>query len=356
MKKMKWSTTAVAAALCVAGFGFSAQARSITNIVVTPPHVFWYSFPASGPNDQVIPTFPTWRDTFVNAMVLFAGKTDSPFTSSRLNNPAGIEVKNVFEAGDVAVVPDSDLTDTMWRGVWNPANQHYADQRGNHGYCPILVVGNGVKIQLAGLGYEVQDTKNLLDNKSSLVTNSYSVSRVGIIAGPSGNIFGNDAIIVKDGAGTNMVDAIFFIGGRFGVWVSGQAGFNAFNAYIPADGDKVTYTYSYQWTTNIVTGETTDSVTSVQTYVKDVMLYRQGHIPASYNGMEYFPTPVGILFSLVEPTYDTYTTWVSRQVDGPWASQSPQATTGWSWEWLFTRNPTNDVGFVKFQENGSPSE
>jgi len=31
-----------------------------------------------GPNDRVIPTFPTWRDAFVNAIVLNAGSNDHP--------------------------------------------------------------------------------------------------------------------------------------------------------------------------------------------------------------------------------------------------------------------------------------
>jgi len=311
-------------------------------IINASPHVLWYSFPASGPNDRVIPTFPTWRDAFVNAIVLNAGQTITPFTSSRSNNPAAIEIKNVFEMGDAAVISGNDVTDYLWRGLWNPTNPHYTNQLGSHIYCPILVVGNGVKIQLSGLSYNVQDAGNVLNNSSSLVTNSYSVSRVGIIVGPSGKIFGNDATIVKTGTGTNLVDAIFFIGARAGAWVT-EAGLTDFNNYIPTNGDKISFVYSYQWTTN--------GVPKMQNYEKDVMLYRQGQIPVSYYGMEYFTTPIGMLFSLVEPETNTYTMWTSRQVNGSWFQQSTTATTAWSFEWPFTYNPTNDTGFVKFQQN-----
>ena len=322
--------------LCMAGLGIS-----INTCQAAPPspHVLWYVFPSTGPNDQVIPTFPTWRDGFVNGMTLFAGNPIA--TSSSSNNPAGIEIKNAFEMGDAAVIPSSDTTDHLWRGVWNPTNPNYKDQLGSRVYCPILMVGNGVKIQLSGLSYHVYDAAGgVLDNASSLVTNSYSVSRVGIIVGPSGNPFANDALIVKTGAGTNLVDAIFFIGGRAGAWVTGPQGLADFNAYI-GSGDKISYIYSYQ-----------DSTTAgVETFEKDVMLYQQGQIPASYQGMEFFRTPIGMLFSLVEPENNTYTTWASRTVTDPWSLQSTTATTGWSFEWPFTDNGTNDMGFVKFQQN-----
>lgn len=323
----------------------SKLAVNTTDTVPTPtnvaPHVSWYAFPSSGPNDQVLSSFPLWRDTLGNGLALFAGNPIA--TSSRVYNPAGVEIKDEFEEGD-ATIPNPSSTNHLWRAQLDPWwPQSYVDQKGSHTYCPILVVGNGVKIALAGLSYRVHDDKSILDNKSSLVTNSYSVSRIGIIAGPSGDIFGNDAIIVKTGAGTNLVDAIFFIGARFGVWVNGQQGIDDFNAYIPCWGDQIRFDYSYTWTTN--------DTTMVQTFEKVVTLYKQDQIPLCTAKMEYFPTPIGMLFSLVAAEWTDYTTWTSRKATGPWMQKSATTTTGWSWEWTYTRNPTNDCGYVKFQDN-----
>jgi hypothetical protein len=332
--------------LFVVGVQQSYAVPSTNNVV--PQKVLWYAFPCSLPNDQVVPAFPTARDVLLDTLALYGGGNQIA-TKSRLDNPAGIEIKNEFDAGDVFVL-QSGMTNHIWRGILDPTNSAYAGQLGNWVYCPIIAIGNnGTKLALNGLSYAVSDSAGVFGNKSSLATNSYSVSRLGIIADSTGNIFGNGAKILglaadtNTYAGTNLVDAIVFIGARIGVAVDGQDGINDFNDYLSGKNgvDTVDFVYTYSWGTN----------SSI--YSKDIEVYPQGSLvyPSPSTQVEYFRTPVGILISLVQPETNTYPiVWSSRKVTGPWSQVATNTATGFSFAWTFTNNGTNDTGFVKFKK------
>jgi hypothetical protein len=332
----------------------SRDALVIPSIVNNTPSAFsGYMLPVPGPNDQVLSSFPIWRDTFGNGFIQ-SGGTNFSSTPSRLNDPTGIEIRDCFSRGDVAI-PQTGTTNHLWQGTLDSTNPAFANELGGHGYVSPMFVGNvdtnGVrtKLTLHGISYRVVDQKGILDNKSSLVTNDYSVSRVGIIAGPSGNPFANDAILIKSGSGDTPVDAIWFIGGRFGVWVNGQAGLDAFNAYIPEGGEWISYVYSYQWQSTNVIDETDIVTTNIQSCEKIVWLYRQGQIPLWYQPVQFFQVPTGFLFSLFcKDEGEVYTMYSRRQLDiGHWNLESSAAVTGWSKGWAESTVGINSAGFLK---------
>ena len=204
-----------------------------------------------------------------------------------------------------------------------------------------------MKISLSGFSDNVIDVGGgFLNNQSSLATNDYSVSRYGIIIGPSGQLSGNDHTIVSSGSGTNLVDAVIFIGARvaFDVSTYGQAGINAVNSYLGA-GDTIRFTYTYSWTS--------DAGPSSVSFEKDIVIYQQGQIPPSKVGEELFPTPIGgYVASLVNtPETNTYSVSLSRDLTaGIWSPITSTATTGFSYPLLFTHS-TNDYGYLNFTNN-----
>jgi hypothetical protein len=331
----------------------SRDALVIPSITNNAPSAFTaYTLSLPGPNSDLdIDSFSNWRDSAGNGFTQSGGTNFSSYPS-RLNDPRGIEIRNCFSRDDVAVLLAGD-TNYLWEGVMNPTNPAFANLHGGHGYVSIMLVGNigtnGVrtKLTLHGLSYRVRDQGGVLDNKSSLVTNDISISRRCIIAGQSGDPFGNDATILTSGSGDTPVDAIWFIGGRFGVWVNGQAGLDAFNAYIPTNGEWISYVYSYQWNTTNV-DETPTVVTNLQSCEKDVWLYRQGQIPLYYQPVQFFQVPTGFLFSLFcKDEGENYSTSFRRQLNaGHWQFLASTATTGWTFGCAESVVGTNAMGFL----------
>lgn len=323
-----------------------------TNHVVIPPHVLWFTFPTTLPNDADIGSFPIARATLMNGLALYGGNPIA--TSSRSNNPAGVQFEFAFEAGDMIVVMPSETTNCIWRSQLNPMNTNYVGRLGSRVYVPFIAIANGTnKISLSGFSDSVIDVGGgFFDSQSALETN-YTISEVGINKGPSGQLFGNDHIIVTSGSATNLVDAVVFIGARIGADVSQylSTGVGAVNSYI-SNGDKFRFIYSYAWNSIDTNGNT---VVNIENNERDVMVYQDGQTPSSYNYMWTFETPRGVLFSLEEPETNTYTITTSRDVRGPYTVNSANATTGWSFEWDFTGNSTNDHGFVGFSQNTNAS-
>ena len=289
-------------------------------------NVSWYFYPCSLPN-TITPEFGTARDNLLTG-IEFGGLLD---TGSRVGNPAGIEIRSTFDSSDMTV----SSTNYLWRGMFHsPAP--YATQYGQRLYCPVLLVGNGGKVCMDHLQYRVTCGVALLGNESSLAGLGYSVSRVGILAGPDGILFTPDDIIVKSGSGTNLVDAIAFIGGRIGALVNQPSDYNALDSAIGTNGAFVSFEYQFVSATNTLIGRTT------------VQLYPHGGIP-NYNTvyLEPFIGPNGVLFSVVGPPGALPTIKTARQVAGTWSIATTSATEGSSVFTYFTRNPTNDTGFVR---------
>jgi hypothetical protein len=341
MKKLIIAVTIVASIVS------TIQASTHTNNPAPPLKVSWYTFPTTLPNDANIVDFPIARAVVMNGLALYGGSTVA--TGSRSNNPTGVGFHSAFEAGDMITVNPGATTNYVWRSQMNPTNPNYIGRTGSRIYVPFIAVANGTnKISLSGFSFNVIDRKGFFSSQSALETN-YAVSEVGIIKGPSGQLFGNDHTIVSSGSATNLVDGVVFIGARAGADVSayGQLGVSAVNSYIDTN-DSFRFIYSYTYSG---TDTNNNTIVNVENNERDVIVYQDGQTPASQQGVELFRTPRGWLFSITEPETNTYTTWVSRVVDGPYALNSSTATTGWSYEWEFTGAPTNDVGFVKWTNN-----
>jgi hypothetical protein len=261
-------------------------------------------------------------------------------TQSRINMPTGIEIRDVFEAGDIAVSTSSNL----WRSVFSPPSP-YASQRGNRFYGTALVIGLDGKVSLDRTEYDVQCGIALLSNSSSFPGLGYSVSRRGVDRGPDGVLFTADDIILMNGeSGSTLVDAIVTIGGRIGALVNSQEDMDALNAEI-AGGTYIT-----------VRGGFRSPVGTLNGYVT-VALYQQGAIPASYNRLMYFIGPKGVLFSRVGPPMSVPVPLeVSSTVTGPWTVANSASVEGTSAFAFFTLNPTNDYAFARLHPSALPEE
>jgi len=340
----------------MAGLGFSvinSQAAPLksTHVLATPPHVLWYPFPASLINDTNS-QFYLSRGTYMNGLAIHGGAPIQ--TANRLNNPIGVEIKPFFLASDLMVVTPGVTTNTLWLGQLNPANTNYVGMEGQRLYCGGVFVGNGAQITLDGLSTSVIDYPvGYLDNNSTLAGLGYSVSRVGIIKGPSGVLFGNDQTLVTSGPGSIPVDAIVFIGARVGADVSqyGQTAVNAVESYI-GTGHMFTFTYTYTWTN--------ESGQFSENHSWTVPVYQDGQAPTNFL-WSYWPTPRGNtrLFSLMAPATNTYTVSValstlydglpSRYNDVGWTLDNASASTGYSYE--DPSFPPHEVVFVKLSQN-----
>jgi hypothetical protein len=326
IKKVAWPT-----ALCAAMF-FSLLTANGQQLAT---NVSWYFYPCSLPNNVTL-EFGTVRDNLLTG-IEFGGSLD---TGSRVGNPAGIEIRSTFDSTDMTV----SSTNHLWRGVFNPPAP-YASQYGQRLYCPVLLIGNGGKVCMDDIQYRVACGVALLGNESSLTGLGYSVSRVGILAGPDGILFTDDNTFLNSGeSGTNLVDAIAFIGGSIGALINQPSDYNALNAAIGTNGAFVSFEYQFASATNTLTGGTT------------VWLYPRGGIP-NYNTVQFgfFIGPNGVLFSVIGPPgVLPMTINTSRCVRGPWSTATTSATEGTSVFEYFTHNPRDDMGFVCLVVTNSP--
>ena len=319
--------------LCLATLGTQAQAQQIAS------EVKFYFYPTVLPNSDNTYEFGTARDSLLTG-IKFGG---SSFTTSgsrvgtNLNNVTAIEIRNVFDATDILASSSTNL----WRGQFNPSSP-FNNQYGNRAYAPVLIIGQNGKVCLDRLSYMVGcGSMPSLGYNSSLSGLSYSVSRIGINAGPDGILFTADDQIVNSGSGTNLCDAIAFIGGRIGALADNQGQINTVNGYLNTS-TWVSWSYYFTGPTNVQSGSIT------------VPLYQGGQIPwdAQYNRLVPFIGPNGVLFSVIgHPGSPAMNLLGSRKVTGPYATVTTNATEGTSAFWFFTRNPTNDYGFYRLVTN-----
>ena len=258
----------------------SAQSSSLclTTAIAIATSVSWYFYPCSLP-DVAVTEFATARDNLLTAICFGVPLS----THTRVGTPTGIEIRPVFDATDITVSATN-----LWRGNFNPPAP-YASQHGQRIYCPVLLIGRNGKVSLDRFQYRVTCGIASFDNQSSFSGSTYSVSRVGLQAGPDGVLFTADDIIVKSGSGTNLMDAIAFIGGRIGAQISQPSDYNPLNSAISPSGTFITFDYQFVSPTGILDGYTT------------LWLYPQNQIPSSFNRIVPFQGPNGMLFSVVDP-------------------------------------------------------
>ncbi len=318
----------------------SSQAQQIAS------QVKFYFYPVPLPNSDNTLEFGTARDNLL-AGIKYGG---SSFTTSgsrvgtNAANVTAIEFRNVFETPDITVSSVSNL----WRGQFYPSAPYHV-QFGNRPYVAVLMVGQDGKVNLDRTSYKVTcGAIPLLGNNSSLSGLSNSVSRIGINAGQDGILFTADDQIVTSGSGTNLYDAIAFIGGRIGAVANSQADINTIDSAI-GSGTWINWEYDFNGLSGLQTGSVT------------IPLYQSGQIPwaSQYNRLVPFVGPNGVLFSLVSQYRQSpLSIFGSRVVTGPFSSATSSATEGTSVYWPFTMVTTNDMGFYFLGSNSltlSPS-
>jgi YD repeat-containing protein len=290
--------------------------------------ISWYFYPTSLPNSDSTTEFPIARDILLNGICLGGPLS----THSRVGNPTGIEIRQVFDASDMTVATNNYL----WRGNFNPPAP-YATQHGQRVYCPVLLIGQNGKVSLDRLQYQVTCGVTVFNNQSSLTGLPYSVSRIGIQAGADGVLFTPDDILITSGSGTNLVDAIAFIGARIGALINQPAGLDALNSAIGPSGVFMTFNYEFAAPTGPLNGNTT------------LWLYPQNLIPTAFNSIVPFIGPNGILFSIVGPANSTAMTLKSASnIAGPWAIETTSAVEGTS---SFIYFNTNKQAFFQLVPN-----
>lgn len=304
--------------------------------------VKFYFYPVALPNSDNTTEFGTSRDNLLTG-IKYGGKSFTT-SGSRVGTSAGnvtaIEIKNVFDVSDMMV----STTVNLWRGQFNPPAPYNA-QFGNRPYVAVLAIGQNGKVCLDRLSYKVScGAIPLLGNNSSLAGLTYSVSRIGISAGPDGKLFTADDEIITSGSGTNLVDAIAFIGGRVGAVGNTQANIDSVNSAV-GSGTWLRWDYYFTGVTNV----SHDGIT--------IPLYQSGQVPwvEKYNRIVPMVGPEGVLFSIVgQPGSAQMKLYGARKLDGPFTLLSTTAVEGTTAFYPFTRNSTNDFGFYRLVTNSIP--
>ena len=309
------------AVLVCTGMVQVGQSQVATNVTV-------YTFPYSLPDVTQV-DFGTVRD-YIQAQMQVAKVTS---TQSRVNRTTGIEIRRSFEVGDMVV-----SVNPIWRGIFG--DSAYPGQTGNRLYCGLTVVGNGGMISLSMIGYAVTCQRvPSLGNSSSLNGTDYSTSRRGVRRGADGKLWTVDDEVITSGSGTNLVDAVVFIGARIGALVSNQNDINYLNGQVTTNGTPVDFEYQYNSPTGILKSKST------------VMLYPQGGIPFNTNRFELFDTPVGRFFSVVQVKGSApFDLKSSREVNGPYTYANPAnsaATEGSSAFLEYVGDSSTNRMFVK---------
>ncbi len=321
--------------LCLATLGNQVQAQIASSVK-------FYFYPTVLPNSDNTLEFGTARDNLLTG-IKYGGKsftTSGSRVGTSLNNVTAIEIRNVFDVRDILV----SSTTNLWRGQFNPTSP-FNHQYGNRAYAPVLIIGQDGKVCFDRLSYKVScGSMPSLGYISSLTGLSNSISRIGINAGSDGILFTADDNIVSSGSGTNLYDAIAFIGGRIGALANSQADKNTVNGYLNTPS-WISWDYYFSGLTNVQSGSIT------------VPLYKGGQIPwdAQYNRLVPFLSPNGVLFSVVgQPGSPAMNLLGSRNVNGPYNLVTTNATEGTSVFWSFTQNPTNDYGFYRLTAIDEP--
>ena len=334
IKKMKKITCRLlVGALCLLALG----PQTAANAQQLASRVDFYLLPTVLPNSDNTLQFGTVRDALLLAIKQGAQTfaTAGTRVGTNANNIVAYGIRGVFDATDIA----ASTTTNLWMGHFNPAAPANT-QYGNRPYEVVLAIARNGKVCSDRFSYTVScGAIPGLGYSSSLSGLSNSVSRIGINAGPDGVLFTPDDVIANSGAGTNLYDAVVFIGGRCGALINSQSDMDNLNSYLSTP-TWIRWDYYFNGATNVSHASAT------------CPLYQGGQIPwnTRYNEIVPYIGPLGVLFSVVGQAGSTNMTLLgSRKAQGPYVTVTTTATEGTTAFWSFTRNATNDYGFYRLQ-------
>jgi len=283
---------------------------------------FWISLPDA---NRATNSFPVARDSLMAALKM-GGVFDN---RGRESSPTGLDIRNRFDSGDVTTSTNRNL----WRFQFAPTNA-FVGEWGNRGYCAVLIVGVGGKINIERLSWKVFG--GVLSGERSLSGFGYSITRIGVNTGPDGKLWTADDIFVSVGDGTALVDAIAYIGASLSSPnVNDSLDQQKIEGYF-TNGLPVMVEFQFD------TGAPNPAVFRTSTTV-----YAMGQVSQSAYGWVPIKTPYGLLYSLVAPQGSRYEIGrmfgQSRQTG--YASVSASAPPGFSLAESFLQGTNYGVFF-----------
>ena len=274
---------------------------------------FWVSLPDA---NRATNSFPVARDSLMSGLKM-GGVFD---TRGRENSPTGLDFKLSFDAGDITTTTN---TQTLWRFEFNPLAP-FTNNYGNRGYCAMIVQGVDGQVSVDRLSWKVYG--GILNGPGSLKGLTYSITRIGVNAGLDGKLWTADDTFVNSGVGTQLVDAIAYIGASLSSPnVNGIEDQTKINDYL-AGGLSVTAEYRFEGATGPIVFSDT------------IKVYPTGQVPESEYGFRPIKTPYGFLWSLMAPKGSLYEVNKSSFVNGL-HSQSVAMFAGFSIPAFFEQNP-----------------
>ncbi|MEO8638230.1 MAG: hypothetical protein ABI430_05025 [Candidatus Taylorbacteria bacterium] len=273
----------------------------------------WVSLPDA---NRATNSFPVARDNLMSGLKL--GGVFDP--RGRENSPTGLDFVQCFDAGDVATTTG---TNTLWRFEFNPSGQ-FTNNFGNRGYCPVIVVGIDGQVSIDRLSWKVYGGP--LSGIRDLKGISYFPStRVGVNAGPDGRLWTADDQFVSSGPGTQLVDAVAYIGASLtSPNVDSIVDQTKLNNDL-AGGLPVTVEYKF------------DGLNGDKFHPVSTLVYPSGGVPEKKYGFRKIETPYGFLWSLMAPKGSTWTVGKSPVVNGFYNPET--VTAGFSIPAFFNQNP-----------------
>lgn len=232
----------------------------------------WTFFVSLPDANRATNSFPVARDSLMAGL-----KLGGAFNARGRLTPTGIEIKGHFAAGDVTTSTSANL----WRFELNP-EAPFGKEYGNRGYAPVVIQGIGGKISLNRISWRV--VGGVFTGQRSLAPYAYHPkTRVGINSGPDGKLWTPDDTNITSGDGSQLVDAIAYIGASLSSPNAGDEGdLETISAYL-VGGKPVTVEYV------VDLGRPVVNQTRAMVY---------DDVPDSEFGWMIIPTPYGRLFSL----------------------------------------------------------
>lgn len=306
---MKTKTLILISALFFAGINF-IEAAVASKVQF---YTFWVSLPDA---NRATNSFPVARDNLM-AGLRMGGVFDS---RGREKTPTGLDFKSYFDAGDVTTTTN---TTTMWRLEFNPSAP-FTNNFGNRGYCAAIVQGIDGQVSVDRLSWKVFG--GILSGERDLAGYSYSITRIGVNAGPDGKLWTADDAFVNSGDGTQLFDAVVYIGASLSSPnVNNTSDVTTINNYL---GNGLPVTVEYQF----------DGSTGPVIHSDTIRVYPMGQVPDSEYSLRPIRTPYGFLWSLMAPKGSLYTVGRSSIVDG-YYGPTETVNAGFSIPAFFEQNP-----------------
>lgn len=169
--------------------------------------IIMQEFASPAPNSFGSPSFAGWGANAINALENGLSSVGNPATDPT----AYYQVTNGTDTSNLVTSFPS------WQGRADPGTNvgaAFANELGNRLHFGLLVNGNGTKVSLSELTFNMHssDPGDLFAFSGDFSGDDYSSFRVGINFGSDGKLGGGDDTYVTSGSGSQLVDAFVYVG------------------------------------------------------------------------------------------------------------------------------------------------